>query len=170
MKRCNGTYLKKKNAKKIVDFAIALMDELNICGAVAIVDTDDNFIDGVLHGAARPMTWAIATNKAALSAYTGARTGTTAKQIESGERTLELYGIAKQMNVPFPGGCPIYTKEGVHIGGAGFSEQTGITDQIIIAAAIEGCGFLSDTPIMKDIPEKKIKKATKKVKKKLAKK
>ncbi|XLQ20339.1 MAG: GlcG/HbpS family heme-binding protein [Candidatus Moraniibacteriota bacterium] len=162
--------LKKKTAKKIVDFAIAIADALGISGSIAVVDTDNNFIDGILYGHARPMTYAIATNKAALSGYTGARTGTTAQQIASGERTLELYGIDPEMNVPFPGGCPIYTKKGILIGGAGFSEQTGITDERIISAAIEACGFLSDTPAMTDISEKLIQKAVKKVKKKLKKK
>ncbi|MEA3322856.1 MAG: heme-binding protein, partial [Patescibacteria group bacterium] len=160
-KRRRGLLMKKKEAKRIVNFAIAIADALGISGAVAVVDTDNNFIDGTLHGYARPMTYAIATNKAALSGYTGARTGTTAKQIASGERTLELYGIAPEMNVPFPGGCPIYTKDGVLIGGAGFSEQTGITDERIISAAIEACGFLSDTPVMTDISQDVIIKAVK---------
>ena len=162
--------MKKKDAKRIAAMVIAIMDELNICGSMAFVNTNNVTVYKKLYGNARPMTLAIAVNKGAESAYTGARTGALAKQIKDGKRTRELYGIPKKTFVPFHGGCPIYTKAGVLIGGAGFSEQTGITDERIIAAAIENCGFLSDTPVMKDIPHKKILKAAKKASKNLAKK
>lgn len=165
VKKKKGKFLKKKQAKKIVDMVAAIMYELGIDGAVAVVDQDDNFIDGFIQGNARPITLAIATNKASQSSQTGARTGDTAKKIASGERTLELFGLDEKTFVPFAGGCPIYSKDGVRLGGAGFSEQTAVTDQRIICAAVEACGFLSNTPTFEDIPEEVIKSAVKRIKK-----
>lgn len=157
-------YLRKKDAAKIVDFTVALAKELEIFGSVAVVNQSGDFMSGDVIGKPRPTTYVIATNKADQSAYTGARTGTTAELVLSKQRTLRLYGIDPEKFVPFAGGCPIYTVRGILIGGAGFSEQTGVTDERIIAAAIEACGFLSDTPKMEDIPLEKIQKAAEKVK------
>ncbi len=117
-------HFSRKDAEKIVDSAIAIADTLGMTGSVVIVDTNDNFIYGILNGYESPMTYAIAANNAALSGH---------------------------IDAPFPGGCPIYTKKGVHIGGAGFSEQAGVVNKRIMSEAIEACGFLSYIPTTENI-------------------
>jgi len=77
--------------------AIAIAEKLGLFGTVAIVDINDKFMYGVMYGNARPMTKEIAKNKAAQAAYTGARTSTIAQQIASDHRTLELYGLKKEV-------------------------------------------------------------------------
>lgn len=155
--------LRKKDAKKIANFTVAIAKELGIAGFVVVVDRGLQYEIKKVQGIPRPVTEPIATNKANQSAFTGARTGVTAEAILKKERTLGLYGLNPEKFVPFPGGCPIYTLGGVLIGGAGFSEQTGTTDERIVATAIESCGFLSDTPKMEDIPLGKIIEAAKEV-------
>lgn len=162
--------LRKKDAKRIADFAAALARELGISGSIGVSNRKRKVMCERVVGQPRPMTRIIAINKARQPAYTGSRTSITAEAVLSGARTLGLYGIDSEEFVPFGGGCPIYTKEGAHVGGAGFSEETAVTDERIIAAAIEACGFLSEGPKQEDISEKKIRKAAKRVKEKLSKK
>lgn len=164
-----GSYLRKKDAERIADFAAAITKELGIFGSIFVVNQERELKVERKVGAPFPTTGPIALNKANQSDFTGQRTELTAEMVLSGKRTLGLYGIDPEKFVPFAGGCPIYTQEGIHIGGAGFSQETAITDERIIAAAIEACGFLSDAPKRKDIPLEKIQKAAEKVKKRMAK-
>ncbi|KKP67949.1 MAG: hypothetical protein UR66_C0009G0039 [Candidatus Moranbacteria bacterium GW2011_GWE1_35_17] len=161
--------LRKRDAERIAEFAAALTKELGIFGRIAVSNCKQQVMAEKKVGSPYPVTRSIAVNKANQSAYTGMRTRITAEVVLSGKRTLGLYGIDPEKFVPFAGGCPIYTQEGIHIGGAGFSQETAVTDERIIATAIEACGFLSDAPKKEDISLEKIQKAAKKVKKRMKK-
>lgn len=161
--------LKKKDADRIAEFAAAITRELGIFGSIFVVNQKRKLKAERKVGAPFPTTGPIALNKANQSAFTGQRTGLTAEMVLSRKRTLGLYGIRRKKFVPFAGGCPIYTKKGIHIGGAGFSQETAVTDERIIAAAIEACGFLSDAPKKEDISMERIQEAAEKVKKRMRK-
>ncbi|KKP57894.1 MAG: hypothetical protein UR60_C0004G0022 [Candidatus Moranbacteria bacterium GW2011_GWF2_34_56] len=161
--------LRKRDAKRIADFAVALTKELGIFGSIFVVNRERKLKAERTVGTPYPVTGPIALNKANQSAFTGVRTGLTAEMVLSGKRTLGLYGIDPQRFVPFAGGCPIYTKKGIHIGAAGFSQETAVTDERIIAASIEACGFLSEGPKKEDIPLERIQTAVKEVKKRMKK-
>ncbi len=152
-------FLGHKEALMIINFLADMVARLKIDGTAVIVDRGGIILAAICCGEARPMTFDIALNKARQSAHTGARTGDIAQKISSGERTLKLYGIDPDKFVPFAGGCPIYSKGGKLVGGAGFSEQTAKSDEDIISTALENCGFSSDTPSMSDISSEEIIKA-----------
>lgn len=149
-----------KEALMIINFVANMVESLKINGTAVIVDRGGIILAAICCGEARPMTFTIALNKALQAAYTGARTGDIAKKIASGERTMELYGINPKTFVPFAGGCPIYSKGGKLLGGAGFSEQTAKSDEDIVCTALENCGFASDTPLMSDVSSEEISKAS----------
>ena len=71
----------------------------------------------------------VATLKAKQAAYTGKRTSFTIKQIEEGVITSGILGIPSPGVMPYAGGVPLFTEDGLLLGGLGVSGLTQEEDE-----------------------------------------
>lgn len=145
------------------DWAWSIMENIRrlavttaVSGSIWVVNKHRFPLSFGVAGEPREFTATIALNKARQAAFTGLPTKDIAEKIESGERPLELYGIRKEIYVPFPGGRPIYTAKGVLVGGAGFSELAGDSDDMFAFNGILQSGFLPQRNSEDDIAASRI--------------
>lgn len=92
----------------------------------------------------------VAKLKAKQSAYTGKRTSVTIKQIEAGTITADVLGLPTNKLMPYAGGVPIFTEDGILLGGIGVSGLKQEEDEELAINGVESNDldedFLSEKP------------------------
>lgn len=94
----------------------------------------------------RPSTAEIARHKARQAAHTGRSTRTVRDAVRQGTYAPELLGIRREEFVPFAGGVPVYSREGVPLGGIGISALSEDEDESYCLRAVTAAGFLTGAP------------------------
>jgi uncharacterized protein GlcG (DUF336 family) len=67
-------------------------------------------------------------------------------QLAAGEITLGLFGLSREDFMPWAGGVPIYSREGVLLGGIGMSNLDENEEEALVIRLVESAGFLSERP------------------------
>lgn len=134
------------NAFDIATKAVNILKAAKRRANIVVVDNRQNVLIYLGMDGTREFTMGVAHRKADQSSSTGERTRTLSEKVKSKERKPGDYGISEASFVPWPGGVPIYDKEGNLLGGIGVSNLTGDEDEGIAIKAVEFMGFASDKP------------------------
>lgn len=124
-----------------------IRDELrarNLSASIAVVDRGGFPMFQVSMVGARPFTATVALRKAEQAAQVGRRTRWIRDQVKEGSIGLDVFGIPQSRFVGWAGGVPIYTPEGVLLGGAGVSNLAEHEDEQICIIGVRTAGFWSD--------------------------
>jgi len=113
----SGTEITARDARRVVDAALAKADSLGVAVSIAVVDSGGNLKELSRMDGATFMTPAVATNKAMTAAGLGLSTQDFAEF--AGNNPVLLTGMATQPDTAvFPGGVPI-TVDGEIAGAVG---------------------------------------------------
>ncbi len=94
----------------------------------------------------RPTTLRFAILKADEAAKSGQSTRWIRDNLAAGAVTLGLFGINPESHVPWAGGCPVYSQDGIQLGALGVSGLAEDEDEEFCMDAIVHMGFLSNRP------------------------
>lgn len=93
---------------------------------------------------ARPITARFAELKARQAALSGQSTRWLRDKLAAGEITLGLFGLSREQFMPWAGGVPVYSREGVLLGGVGMSNLDENEEEALVIRLVEAAGYLSN--------------------------
>ena len=131
------------------DLLAAALQELKDSGRAANLCAANRYGQVLVQAtmdAARPVTAHFAVLKARQAALSGQRTRWLRDQLAAGEITLGLFGLSREDFMPWAGGVPIYSREGVLLGGMGVSNLDENEEETFVIQLVESAGFLSERP------------------------
>lgn len=138
--------LSHKEAWDLVKIAHGLLEDGKKSANICVVTRQGQVLLHAAMDEACPATMNIALLKAQQSASVGRRTRWIRDLILAKEATKGLFDIDPEKYVPWAGGVPIYSKEGILLGAMGISNLTEDEDEKFCLLSIEKADYISEKP------------------------